>query len=493
MADFAKIKQELIKDHYPLYINGEWVEGSSGKTFDTYCPSNGEKLASIAAADNEDVDAAVDAAWNAFPAWRATPLAERVAIMDKIYAALQENFTKFNEIDALDTCMTIPMLQAYQGMGIIQFSYFSSCIQTAEDGTNSEAPGMRTMVVREPLGVIGAITPWNVPFTLACWKIAPALAAGNCVVLKPSSYTPLSSLLLAEVLSDLLPPGVFNVINGKGSTTGQYMLEHPGFSKLTFTGSTEVGRTVGIAAAQNIIPATLELGGKSAGIYFADTPQAMLEGAVVGAAFEALINSGQVCIMCSRVLVEEPIYDAFVEGMIGFLKTAKIGMPWEDDTMIGPLAYEGHMNDVMKKIEKGKQEGATLAYGGNRITDGELGKGFFIEPTIFTNVDPSMSIAQEEIFGPVLSVIKFNGEEEAIRIANDSKYGLHGSVFTGDLAKGLRVADGVRTGTMNINGNAGRTVGGNCFGGCNESGIGRENYKTSLDHFSQLKTINFTY
>lgn len=493
MATFTELKQKLVKDHYPLYINGKWVEGSSGKTFDTHCPANGERLAAIAVADDADVDAAVQAAWDAFPAWRDTPLAERIAIMDRIHGALMENFSNFNEIDALNTCMTIPMLQAYQGMGITQFSYFSSCIQTLEDGTNSEQPGVRTMVVREPLGVIGAITPWNVPFTLACWKIAPALAAGNCVVLKPSSYTPLSSMLLAEVLADLLPPGVFNVINGRGSTTGRYMLDHPGFSKLTFTGSTEVGREVGIAAARNIIPSTLELGGKSAGIYFADIPDAAMQGAVVGAAFEALVNSGQVCIMCSRVLVEAPIYDAFVAGMVDFLKSAKIGMPWDADTMIGPLAYEGHMNDVLAMIEKGKQEGAVLACGGKRATEGELAKGYFIEPTVFTHVESSMSIAREEIFGPVLSVIKFSGEEEAVRIANDSKYGLHGSVFTGDLAKGLRVAAGVRTGTMNVNGAAGRTVGGNCFGGFKQSGLGRENYKTSLDHFSQLKTINFTF
>jgi acyl-CoA reductase-like NAD-dependent aldehyde dehydrogenase len=325
---------------------------------------------------------------------------------------------------------------------------------------------------------------------MATWKLAPALAAGNCVVLKPSSFTPASSMELIKEIADLLPPGVVNVVNGTGSTVGQWVLDHPGITKLSFTGSTEVGRTVGHAAAEKIIPATLELGGKSAGIYFGDIPDEKFGDAVACGVQNILMLAGQGCSLQSRILVEDTIYDKYVEALASVFTGFKVGMPWEEDAQMGAIAYQSHMESILGYIDSGIKQGARLVCGGHRITNPPFDKGLFIEPTIFADVDNKMRIAQEEIFGPVVVVIKFHGEQEAIEIANDSVYGLGGGVFAGDLAKAIRVAEAVRTGTVTINGALSNPAGG-AFGGFKESGIGRENYKTTLDHFSQLKTIHF--
>jgi acyl-CoA reductase-like NAD-dependent aldehyde dehydrogenase len=309
--------------------------------------------------------------------------------------------------------------------------------------------------------------------------------------MKPSSFTPVGTMEVLKLVADLLPPGVFNVINGKGSKTGQFLMDHPGISKLSFTGSTEVGIQVGLAAAKRLIPATLELGGKSAGIYFADVVPDMLEEALSSAAF-MLFMTGQGCALQTRCLVEEPIYDMFVDKLAEIFRNYKVGMPWDTSAQMGSIAYEAHMHSVLRYIDIGKKEGARLVCGGGRITAGEMGKGFFIEPTLFADVDNSMKIAQEEIFGPVLCVIKFKDEADAIRIANDSVYGLGGGVMSGDLAKALRVASAVRTGTMTVN-NAATHLAGAAFGGFKQSGLGRESYKTTLDHFIEIKTINFKY
>lgn len=492
VSSFKDMKQ-MVDDHYPLYIGGQWVEGSSGETLEVYCPANGERVTTVAAASKADVDAAVKAAWAAWPAWRDTPMPKRYAILQEIYARITAKAFELGVADALDAGCTVSSAEWVIHSGASQFPYFASLINTMEDGVAGDGPGARTMVVREPVGVVGAITPWNGPFMLGCWKLAPALAAGNCVVLKPSSYTPTSNLELIKLIADLLPPGVLNIINGKGSTTGQYLLDHPGISKLSFTGSTEIGISAGIAAAKNIIPSTLELGGKSAGIYFADIPEEQLAGAVAGAAFHATANSGQICAAQTRVLVEAPLYDRFVEMLAGTLRNAKVGMPWDAEAAMGAIVYKEHMESILEYIELGKKEGASLVCGGNRITEGEMAKGYFVAPTVFADVDNSMRIAQEEIFGPVLSVIKFSGEQEAVQIANDSRYGLSGGVTSGDLAKAMRVATAVRTGTMFVNGAFGRSLGGACFGGYKASGIGRECYKTTYDQYCLLKTINFAY
>ncbi len=491
MQTFETMKQE-IANHYPLYINGEWVEGEASR-MNVVCPANGEMLCTISTASPDDVDRAVQAARKAFPSWRRLPLPQRYDTLMKIHERIVRNMQRLCIAESLETGRPLAVSENMLAMGREYFPYFASLIRTGEDGTSSESSGTRVMIVREPIGVVGAVCAWNVPLLLDFWKLAPALAAGNCVVLKPSSFTPVGTMEFVKLIEDLLPPGVLNVVNGRGSITGQALLDHPGIDKLTFTGSSSVGISVGLAAARRVIPATLELGGKSAGIYFADMSEQELAQAVDTIVSGALVNSGQICAMQSRILVEEPLYETLVEKVAERLRTAKLGAPWQDGVQMGPVAHREQMNTVLDYISLGKQEGARLVTGGERQCEGTLASGFYIAPTLFADVENSMRIAQEEIFGPVLCFIRFRNEQEAVDIANDSKYGLSGGVFSGDLRKALRVAESVRTGTMRINGVSGRTMGGVAFGGYKASGIGRECYKTTLDAFSQLKTISFPY
>ncbi|MEE0776121.1 MAG: aldehyde dehydrogenase family protein, partial [Bacillota bacterium] len=325
----------------------------------------------------------------------------------------------------------------------------------------------------------------NFPFLMAAWKLAPVLAAGCCTVFKPSSETPLSVLELARLIADVLPPGVFNVITGKGSRSGQYMLEHSGFRKLAFTGSTEIGINVAAAAAKRLVPATLELGGKSANIYF---PDCQWEMAVDGLQLGILFNQGQVCCAGSRVFVHEDIYDRFVEEAVGAFNTIKVGLPWEEDTQMGAQINERHLNKILKYIDIAKKEGAKVVCGGERLTEGPLAKGAFMRPTLLTDVTNDMRIAQEEIFGPVASVIKFKTEEEVIDMANDNPYGLGGAVWTRDINRALRVCREIETGRMWVN-TYNSIPAGAPFGGYKESGIGRETHKVILEHYTQMKNI----
>jgi acyl-CoA reductase-like NAD-dependent aldehyde dehydrogenase len=488
-ASFEEAKK-VVQDYYPLYINGEWVDSSDGGSFDVYCPANGEKLATVAAATKEDLDRAIQAAEDALPSWKEVTITQRYEILNQIYRRIIEKAEELAVFERLNSGKTVNGSNWEIKYAAEQFPYFASAMRVAEDGISSAAPGSRTMVVREPVGVVGSITPWNVPFIMACWKIAPALAAGNTVVIKPSSYTPLSTLELVKAIADLLPPGVVNIVNGGGSTVGNWLIEHPKVSKLSFTGSTDVGIKIGIAAAQKLIPVTLELGGKSAGIYFDDIPD--IKTAAFAATMSILNLAGQGCALQSRILVQETIYDEFVEQVASVFRNFKVGLPWDPQAQMGAIAYESHMKSILDYIEIGKQEGARLVCGGNQITEGEFGKGYYIQPTLFADVDNSMRIAQEEIFGPVACVIKFKDEAEAIKIANDSQYGLSGGIWTGDLARGLRVAHSVRTGQVTINGAAYHSAG-TAFGGYKNSGIGRESYKTTLDHFSEIKSISYRF
>ena len=441
--------KKLVQEYYPLYINGQWVDGSDGGRFDVYCPANGEKLSTIAAATQEDLNAAIKAAQDALPSWRDVPVTEKYAILNQIYGRIMENFEEMALIEGLNTGKNTSGANWEILFAADQFPYFASAMRINEDGVSSATPGSQTMVTREPLGVVGAITPWNAPFIMACWKLAPALAAGNTVVIKPASSTPVSTMELIKLIADLLPPGVVNVVNGGGSTVGNWLIEHPDIDKLSFTGSTKVGIDIGIAAARKLIPVTLELGGKSAGIYFDDIPD--IQAAVASCAQKVLMLAGQGCALETRILVQESIYEEFVEQLATVFKNYKVGLPWDSEAQMGAIASESHMESILKYIEIGKKEGARLVQGGNRITKGELGKGYYIEPTLFADVDNAMRIAQEEIFGPVASVIKFKDEAEAIKIANDSDFGLGGSVSTGDLARGFRVAKAIRTGSITIN------------------------------------------
>ncbi|MGB3911901.1 MAG: aldehyde dehydrogenase family protein, partial [Thermacetogeniaceae bacterium] len=457
-----------MDDSYKLYIGGKWVDAEGGKTFKAYCPANGEFLASCADASRNDVDAAVKAAQKAFESWKKTSPAERAAILLKIADLIDENAEKLAMIETLDNGKPIRETTAIDiPLGSDHFRYFASAVRMEEGSVAMIDDNTMSIILREPIGVVGQIIPWNFPFLMACWKIAPALAAGDTVVIKPSSVTSLSILELAKLLDQVLPPGVVNVVTGRGSTTGNYMLEHPGFKKLAFTGSTEVGYDIAAAAAKRLIPATLELGGKSANIYFPDCPW---EKAIEGVQMGILFNQGQVCCAGSRVFVHEDIWDKFLAECVDAFNKVKVGLPWEKDTVMGSQVNEAQLNKILDYVEIGKKEGAKVACGGERITENGLDKGAFMRPTILIDVKNDMRVAQEEIFGPVAVFIKFKTEEEVIDMANDSEYGLGGAVWTKDINRALRVARGIETGRMWVN-NYNNLPAHAPFGGYKKSGI----------------------
>ncbi|MDO4517467.1 MAG: aldehyde dehydrogenase family protein [Bacillota bacterium] len=475
-----------LDERYDLYIGGQWVPASDGRTFTTTNPANGEVLAQCAEATKEDVDAAVRAAWAAFPAWRDMSTGQRAAILDRIADVIDENADLLAQVESMDNGKPIRETKAIDvPYSSDHFRYFAGAIRTEEGKASVLDGNMLSLILREPIGVVGQIVPWNFPFLMAAWKLAPALAAGDCIVLKPSSTTPLSALVLAKLIGDLLPPGVLNVVTGGGSRAGQYMLDHPGFRKLAFTGSTEVGLNVAKAAADKLIPATLELGGKSANIYFDDCQWDM---AIDGLQLGILFNQGQVCCAGSRVFVQEGIYDKFVAAAVEAFNKVTVGDPLDPNTQMGAQVDQGQLRKILSYVELAKQEGATVACGGEPCTDGACAKGCFMKPTLIVNATNDMRVAQEEIFGPVAVVIKFKTEEEVIAMANDSVYGLGGAVWTRDINRAIRVARGVETGRMWVN-TYNQIPAGAPFGGYKQSGIGRETHKVILEHYTQQKNI----
>ena len=471
---------------YDLYINGQWVPASDGKVFTAYNPATGEKLAECAEATKEDVDAAVKAAWAAFPAWRDMGIAERAGILEKIADIIDENAELLATIESMHNGKPIRETMAIDvPYSSDHFRYFAGAIRVEEGKASVLDGNMMSLILREPIGVVGQIVPWNFPFLMAAWKLAPALAAGNCIVFKPSSTTSLSVLTLVKLIGHLLPPGVLNVVTGGGSRSGQYMLDHPGFRKLAFTGSTEVGLDVAKAAADKLIPATLELGGKSANIYFDDCKWDM---AIDGLQLGILFNQGQVCCAGSRVFVQEGIYDKFVEAAVKAFNSVNVGDPLDPNTQMGAQVDQGQLRKIMSYVNLAKEEGATIACGGEPYTDGACANGSFMKPTLIVNATNDMRVAQEEIFGPVAVVIKFKTEEEVIAMANDSVYGLGGAVWTRDINRAIRVARGVETGRMWVN-TYNQIPSGAPFGGYKQSGIGRETHKVILEHYTQQKNI----
>ena len=475
-----------IDSHYKLLIDGNWVDAKDGTTFETYCPADGTLLATCAQASQEDVDMAVRAAWKAFETWKDVSPQERSSILLKIADLIDENAEKLALIETLDNGKPIRETRTIDvPLSSDHFRYFAGAIRAYEGRAVMSDKNTLSIMLSEPIGVVGQIIPWNFPLLMAAWKLAPALAAGCTVVIKPSSLTPLSILELGKLINEVLPPGVVNIVTGSGGTTGQYMLEHPGFRKLAFTGSTEVGYTIAEAAAKKLIPATLELGGKSANIIFPDCPwDKALEGVQIG----ILFNQGQVCCAGSRVFVHEDIYDEFLADCVDAFSKVKVGLPWEEDTMMGSQINELQLQKILSYVKIGQQEGARLVYGGKRLTENGLDKGAFMQPTILADVDNKMRVAQEEIFGPVACFLKFKDEEEAIRLANESEYGLGGAVWTKDINRALRVAKGIETGRMWVNdyNNLPAHV---PFGGYKKSGIGRETHLMILDHYTQKKSI----
>lgn len=475
-----------LQHKYQLFIGGKWKDASDGGTFKTISPADGKVLAECAQATREDVDEAVKAAWKAFAAWKNTSVNERAAVLNRIADMIDANTENLAMVESLDNGKPIRETMAVDiPMAAQHFRYFAGCIMADEGSANILGTDTLSLILREPIGVVGQIVPWNFPFLMAAWKLAPVLASGCCTVFKPSSVTPLSVLELARLIQDVVPAGVFNVITGSGSRSGQYMLEHDGFRKLAFTGSTEVGRDVAMAAAKRLIPATLELGGKSANIFFEDCDWEM---AMDGLQMGILFNQGQVCCAGSRVFVQESIYDKFVEEAVKRFNAVKVGMPWEKDTQMGAQINEHQVQHILEYIEIGKKEGARVACGGERAAEGDLAKGAFMQPTLLVDVDNHMRVAQEEIFGPVACVIKFHDEAEVIEMANDNPYGLGGAVWTRDINRAIRVARGIETGRMWVN-TYNAIPEGAPFGGYKQSGIGRETHKIMLEHYTQMKNI----
>ncbi|HGO5855140.1 TPA: aldehyde dehydrogenase family protein [Mannheimia haemolytica] len=476
----------VFDNHYGLLINGEWTDGSKGEKLTSYNPANGAPLATFIDATEKDVDDAVRAAQEAFKTWKLTTAIERAAILNRIADIIDENAELFALQETLDNGKPIRETRAADiPLASDHFRYFAGVIRAEEGVANQLDNEDLSLILREPIGVVGQIIPWNFPFLMAAWKIAPALAAGCTIVIHPSSSTSLSILSFAQKINHLLPKGVFNVITGKGSKSGEYMLNHKGFKKLAFTGSTEIGRKIGMAAAELLIPSTLELGGKSANIFFDDMPfDKALEGAQKG----ILFNQGQVCCAGSRIFVQEGIYDKFISALKEEFKKIKVGLPWEDDTQMGAQINSNQVGIISKYIDIAKQEGCDILTGGKKLNEGELEKGEFFQPTLILATSNDKLIAQEEIFGPVAVVIKFKDEDEVIKMANDSEYGLGGGVWTTDINRALRVSRALETGRVWVN-CYNRLPAGAPFGGYKTSGIGRETHKMMLASYTQVKNI----
>ncbi len=475
-----------LQERYQLLIGGQWKDASDKKTFKTICPADGSVLAECAEATREDVDEAVKAAWKAFESWKHVTVNERAVILNKIADIIDANQEHLAMVESLDNGKPIRETMVVDiPMSAQHFRYFAGCIMADEGSANMLGESTLSLILREPIGVVGQIVPWNFPFLMAAWKLAPVLASGCCTVFKSSSATPLSVLEFAKLIQDVLPAGVFNVITGSGSKSGQYMLEHKGFRKLAFTGSTEVGRNVALAAAQRLIPSTLELGGKSANIFFEDCNWEM---AMDGLQMGILFNQGQVCCAGSRVFVQESIYDRFVEEAVKRFDQVKVGLPWEADTQMGSQISKAQMEKILKYIEVGESEGASVLCGGQQLKTEGLENGCFLKPTLLGNVTNHMRVAQEEIFGPVACILKFRTEDEVVQMANDSEYGLGGAVWTRDINRALRVSRAIETGRMWVN-TYNAIPEGAPFGGYKASGIGRETHKVMLEHYTQMKNI----
>ncbi|BCU81452.1 betaine-aldehyde dehydrogenase [Polycladomyces abyssicola] len=472
-----------------MYIDGKWTASSSGEFRQVINPANGEVIAVVTEGTAEDVKKAVAAAKRAFyeDGWWDTPAVERARLLFKLADRLEEQAEEFAELEVKDNGKPYREATVDVADAVACFRYYAGLATKPHGQTYEVADPMQSVVVREPIGVCGQIIPWNYPLLMAAWKLAPALAAGNTVVFKPSEITPLSAIKLFEIIEEVgFPPGVANLVLGEGKTVGHEIAVNHDIDKVAFTGGTATGRSIMQAASGNLKKISLELGGKSPNIVFAD---ADFETALDYALFAIFVNQGQVCSAGSRLLLEESIHDEFVEKLVERAKKIKVGPGNDPDTEMGPLISEAHMNKVLNYIKIGQEEGAKLVCGGKRITENGLEKGYFVEPTIFIDTKPDMRIVQEEIFGPVLVVQKFKDEAEAIRLANDTVYGLAGAVFTQDGAKAQRVVRKLRAGITWIN-TYHPTYNEAPWGGYKQSGIGRELGTFGYEEYTEVKQIN---
>ena len=496
MADISKLGiSNPFKSRYDNFIGGKFVAPVNGAYFANISPIIGKPFCEIARSSAEDVELALDAAHAAKTAWGNTSAAERANILNKIADRMEANLSLLATAETIDNGKPIRETMAADiPLAIDHFRYFAGCIRAQEGSVSQIDETTFAYHIQEPLGVVGQIIPWNFPILMAVWKLAPALAAGNCVVLKPAEQTPASIMVLVELIHDLLPAGVLNVVNGFGLEAGKPLASSKRIAKIAFTGETGTGRLIMQYAAQNLIPVTLELGGKSPNIFFEDVmdkDDAFFDKCLEGFSMFAL-NQGEVCTCPSRVLIQESIYERFMERAIKRVAAIKQGSPLDAGTMIGAQASQEQLEKILSYLDIGKQEGAEVLLGGERkAMEGDMEGGYYVQPTIFKGHN-KMRIFQEEIFGPVVSVTTFKDEAEALAIANDTLYGLGAGVWTRDGSRAFRVGRGIQAGRVWTN----------CyhlypahaaFGGYKQSGIGRENHKMMLDHYQQTKNLLVSY
>src|SRR5210317_2264055 len=483
-----------FKEKYGNFIGGKFVEPKSGKYFDNVSPINNEVICAVPRSDAKDVESALDAAHAAFPTWGVTSITERSNMLLKIADVIEKNLELLATAECLDNGKPIrECMAADLPLVIDHWRYFAGVIR-AEEGSVSEISNSEySYHIPEPLGVVGQIIPWNFPLLMATWKLAPALAAGNCVVLKPAEQTPASILVLVELIEDLLPPGVINVVNGFGPEAGKPLASSPRIGKIAFTGETTTGRLIMQYASENIIPVTLELGGKSPNIFFdsvAAKDDAFFNKAIEGFVMFAL-NQGEVCTCPSRALIQESIYDRFMEVALDRVAAIKMGSPLDSSTMIGAQASSDPYEKIMSYLKIGKEEGAEVLIGGDSGSVEQYPNGYYVQPTVFKGHN-KMRVFQEEIFGPVVSVTTFKDDDEAMAIANDTIYGLGSGVWTRDVHQGKTFISGIQAGRGWFN----------CyhlypahasFGGYKKSGIGRETHKMMLDHYRHTKNVLMSF
>jgi aldehyde dehydrogenase len=488
----AKVRFRARYDHF---IGGEYVSPSSGRYFENPSPVNGKVFTEVARGDAADIDKAVEAAWRAFDTWRKTTITERSIILNRIADVMEANLEMLAVAETWDNGKPIrESLAADVPLAIDHFRYFAGAIR-AQEGSTGEIDGDTVAYhFHEPLGVVGQIIPWNFPLLMAVWKLAPALAAGNCVVLKPAEQTPASIHVFMDLVKDLLPAGVLNIVNGFGVEAGAPLASHPNIRKIAFTGETTTGRLIMQMASENLIPVTLELGGKSPNVFFADVADErddFYDKALEGFSFFNL-NSGEVCTCPSRALVQQSIYDQFTADGLDRVRKVKQGDPLSLDTMIGAQASNDQLEKILSYLDIGRQEGAKLLLGGDRADlGGDLTDGYYVNPTVFEGRN-SMRIFQEEIFGPVLSLTSFSDYDDAIKIANDTLYGLGAGVWSRNGAQLYRAGRDIQAGRVWSN-TYHQYPAGAAFGGYKQSGIGRENHKMMLDHYQQTKNLLVSY
>ena len=485
----AKYRKEVARAGVKNIINGEHVDAVSGETFESHSPSDNSYICTVAKGDAADIDAAAKAAAAAFPAWRDMPAKKRRDILYNIADLIEKNATEIALLESLDTGQPIRFMSKAAIRGAANFRFFADRVENAEDGLSLPTKEHLNYTIRQPIGPVGVITPWNTPFMLSTWKIAPALAAGCTVVHKPAELSPVTSQRLSEIAHEAgLPPGVLNLVNGFGETAGKALTEHPEIKAIAFVGETTTGSHIMRQGADTLKRVHFELGGKNPVIVFAD---ADLERALDAAVFMKYSLNGERCTSSSRLLVEASIYDEFTSRLVERVRHLKVGDPLDPATEIGPLIHKGHWDKVSSYVTIGQEDGATLAVGNGQCPP-ELTEGNYIEPTLFTDATSQMRISQEEVFGPFLIAMPFENDDDALEIANSVKYGLTAYIWTKDVSRALRMAHQVEAGMVWVNSQNVRHLP-TPFGGVKSSGIGRDGGDYSFDFYMETKNISIAF